>query len=367
MAVERFGAYEVYEQLGIGGMATVHRARTATRPNTAIALKRLLPQMTAVPELVQAFLDEAQLAGYLDHPNVARTYDYGRFRDSYFIAMELVRGATLSHVITRCRELGREVPLPVALSILIQLCDALDYAHNLRAPGGEPLRIIHRDVTPSNVIVSTDGIAKLIDFGIAKAASSSVRTKTGFIKGKFGYVAPEYVAGQASAMIDPRVDLFALGIVAHELLARKKLFQVDNDFETLRRVQSMPIVPPSRWNPHVPSALDAVVMTALERDPEHRWQTAREVRDALASVAAATGPLPTPAELAQWVDDVMGPQRPSDASAVTIDISLIEDKVPGFVKRIAGSQRRHRTRAVGLAAFVAVVALGLATYAVAAY
>ncbi len=354
---EEFGKYLVYERLGSGGMATVHRAQRRDDPNgQPVALKRLLPQLAQIEEFVVAFLDEAQLARHLKHPNIAATYDFGTVDDTYFIAMELVRGPTVSQIMQTCWANKREIPMPIAASIVIQLLDALDYAHHLKDSKNKPFGIIHRDVTPSNVIVSTGGIAKLIDFGIAKATSSNVRTKTGFIKGKFAYVAPEYIAGR----IDARVDLFAAGIVAHELLAGRKLFQVDNDFETLKRVQSMAIEPPSKWNVRVPAALDDVVMTSLRRDPEQRWDRASAMRNAFAHVAKQ---LPTAQQIARWLEDSTGPAPRSDASAVSIEISLIEQSyVPGFGARLLRAEKQRRTRlwVIALAAFV--IAGGLATY-----
>jgi eukaryotic-like serine/threonine-protein kinase len=317
MDPERFGSYYVYEKIGSGGMATVHRAQPISGAGRPVALKRLLPQLSAVPEFVQAFLDEAKLAQHLHHPNVAETYDAGKIDDTYYIAMELVRGPTLSQILYHATLGRRRVPIPIALAIIVELCDALEYAHALCAADGTPLHIIHRDVTPSNVIVSTAGVTKLIDFGIAKATGSEVRTKTGFIKGKFAYVAPEYIAGT----ISPRVDLFAAGVIAHELLTGRRLFQVDNDMETLKRVQTLPLEPPSKWNPKVPPALDAIVMTSLSRDPDQRWHRASAMRAAFAHVAQEL--LPPPARIAAWVDEVMGPPLASE-SAVSIEIALIE-------------------------------------------
>ena len=343
-APETFGAYLVYEKLGGGGMASVHRAQKGE--GLPVALKRLHPQLAQVDEFVQAFLDEARLALRLSHDNIAGTYDVGRVDDTYFIAMELVRGPTLSQVMNKCWSMKREIPLSIALYIIIQLLDALAYAHNAVDDHGAPLHIVHRDITPSNVIVSTAGVAKLIDFGIAKAASSSVRTKTGFIKGKFAYVAPEYIAGK----IDHRVDLFAAGIIAHELLAHRKLFQVDNDFETLKRVQSLAIERPSKWNPTVPPAIDDVVMVALRRDPAQRWQSAAEMKAALKHTVQK---LPNAMQVAEWIQHSLGPTPRSDASAVSIEISLIED----HYTKLAKPPRSTKIALIAAGAFVIVAAL----------
>ncbi|MEO8703402.1 MAG: serine/threonine-protein kinase [Kofleriaceae bacterium] len=341
MAPERFGSYYVYEKLGAGGMATVHRAQAATGAGMPIALKRLLPQLSAVPEFVQAFLDEARLARHLHHPNVAETFDFGKVDDTYYIAMELVRGPTLAQVVARCVAAKHPVPMPIALYVIVQLCDALDYAHNLCDAKGKPFAIIHRDVTPSNIIISDAGTTKLIDFGIAKATSSEVRTKTGFIKGKFGYVAPEYIGGK----ISPRVDLFAAGVIAHELLTGRRLFQVENDMDTLKRVQTLKLEPPSKWNSKIPPPLDDIVMTSLARNPEERWQRASAMRNAFAHVAQT---LLTAQQVAAWVEQISGPPLASEASAVSIEIALLEQTMvtnmrrPGFAEHLVTGRKRAR-------------------------
>src|SRR5262249_5700957 len=160
----------------------------------------------------------------------------------HFIAMELVTGPTLRDVLKHCAHATGPMPIPIALNILNQICDALDYAHNLRDEAGQPLGIVHRDVSPSNIIIDEAGVAKLIDFGVAKASAAGLQTHSGLLKGKFGYMAPEYLLGE----IDARADLFAVGVIAHELLTNRPLFSVPDDIETMRRMRAMPIQPPSR-------------------------------------------------------------------------------------------------------------------------
>jgi serine/threonine protein kinase len=297
--VEEFGPYVVYERLGQGGMATVHRAEKRgigfRRP---VALKRLFPHVAADPELVKLFVDEARLASHLHHGNIAQTYELGRVGDIYFIAMEYASGPTLGQIVRQCQLASIEIPLSITVNILIQVCDALDYAHNLCDESGRSLRIIHRDVSPANIIVSGTGIVKLIDFGIAKATTSSVKTQTGFIKGKFGYIAPEYITGR----IDARVDLFALGVIAHEMLAGKRLFEGKDDFETMANIRDMVVQRPSRWNPRVPPDLDDIIMTALERDPGKRWQSAGAMQIALASAARELGVVVGSQQMVEWVE-----------------------------------------------------------------
>jgi eukaryotic-like serine/threonine-protein kinase len=299
-AAEQFGPYLVYEQLGMGGMATVHRAETTglagfRRP---VALKRMLPHVAANEDLVRSFVREARLASHLRHANVAQTYELGKVDDIYFIAMELVLGRTLRDILRCCAKTSTRIPIPVSLNILTQVCDALDYAHDLTDDSGQPLGIIHRDVSPSNVIVAEGGVVKLIDFGIAKASAAGMQTMSGTIKGKFGYMAPEYLAGK----IDSRADLFAVGIIAHELLTGRPLFQGRDDMDTLYRVKSMPIDSPRILNPSVPEEIESIVMTALERDPDARWQRAAAMRVALTTEMKRLGMTLIDHQIWQWTE-----------------------------------------------------------------
>jgi serine/threonine-protein kinase len=293
---ERFGSYLVYEQIGRGGMATVHRAELATAGGVQqVALKRLVP--TLERKLVALFLDEARLLRYLQHPNIAATCDSGRVFGSYFIAMEYVRGPTLKQLVEHCAVTVGSVPHAVTLHLAAQLCDALDHAHNQRDEHGKPLGIVHRDVTPANIILSPTGFLKLIDFGLAKARVTSEHTAVGVIKGKFGYVAPEYLAGQ----IDHRADLWAVGIIMYELLTSRRLFDGPDAFETMMRVRELPIPRPSLANPSVTPELDEIVMTALERDLGRRWRSAEAMRDRIRAVIAQPGNATNHQGVIDWV------------------------------------------------------------------
>ena len=296
---EEFGPYLVYEQIGLGGMASVHRAEAQGIAGfrRAVALKRMLPHVAANEDLVRSFVREARLASHLRHANVAQTLELGKVGDIYFIAMELVPGKNLREVLSHCLRVCGVMPLPIAINIIGQIADALDYAHNLCDETGTPLGIIHRDVSPANVIVSEGGVCKLIDFGIAKASTQSMQTMSRTIKGKFSYMAPEYIAGH----IDARADLFALGVIAHELFANKPLFQGEDEMDTLHRVRTMSIRPPSVWNEKVPPELDSIVMTALERDPDQRWQGANALRVALTTEAQRLGLVAHGAQVEDWM------------------------------------------------------------------
>jgi serine/threonine-protein kinase len=297
---EAFGPYLVYEQLGIGGMAEVHRAEQSGIEGfrKIIALKRMLPHVAENEDMVRSFVREGRLAAYLRHANVAQTYELGKVGEIYFIAMELIDGRNLREILRNCAHNRAIMPVRIALNVINQICDALDYAHNLCDHEGQPLGIIHRDVSPSNVIVAEGGIVKLIDFGIAKAEISGMQTMSGTIKGKFGYMAPEYIGGT----IDARADLFAVGVIAHELLTNQPLFTSSDDIDTLQRVRSMEIDPPSRSNPKVPPEIDDIVMTALARDPDMRWQHATALRAAMTTVTKRLGLDVMSSEVAEWLD-----------------------------------------------------------------
>ena len=297
---EAFGPYLVYEKLGVGGMAQVHRAEVNSNEgfHRPVALKRMLPHVASDLEMVQAFVREAHLASHLRHANVAQTYELGKVGETYFIAMELVEGRDLREVLKHAAGTTGPMPVSVALNILNQLCDALDYAHNLCDDTGRPLGIIHRDVSPSNLIVAEGGVLKLIDFGIAKAAGAGMQTQSGVVKGKFAYMAPEYIAGR----IDARADLFGVGVIAWELLTNRPLFGGRDDIDTLERVRTMPIKPPSHHNPDVPHEVDDIVMTALARDPDQRWQHATALRTAMTTVTQRLGMVITNAQVLEWVE-----------------------------------------------------------------
>jgi eukaryotic-like serine/threonine-protein kinase len=297
---EAFGAYLVYERLGVGGMAEVYRAkkRGIEGFERQVALKRLLPALAADDEFVRSFVREARLASQLRHVNIAQTYDLGRIGGAYFIAMELVDGKDLRQILRHTAYATGPMPVPLILSVMVQLCEALDYAHTLRDESGQVLGIIHRDVSPSNVIVGRDGTAKLIDFGIARVSAGTMHTASGQIKGKFSYMAPEVLVGQ----LDARTDLWSLGVVAWELLTAQPLFTGGDDLAVLERVRSQEIVPPSAINRHCPRDLDHIVMTALARNPTQRWQTAAQLRGAIDALAHRPGMGASHQDLVRWID-----------------------------------------------------------------
>jgi serine/threonine protein kinase len=305
MVPERYGSYRVYEQLGKGGMATVHRAEEDTpRGVRQVALKRLVPTLDR--QSVALFLDEARLLRYLHHPNIPETYDSGRVFGTYFIAMEYIEGRTLKELIAQCRTTVGPVPQPVVLNLAAQLCDALDYAHKRRDERDRPLGIIHRDVTPANLILARTGVLKLVDFGLAKAAHATEPSVAGVIKGKLGYVAPEYTRGN----IDHRADLWAVGIIMYELLTGgRQLFEAPSALDTLSRVREMPVPRPSLANPGLHQDVDDIVMTALQRDPRRRWPSAASMRDRIRAVSVQLGEPADDQRAVEWVGWAFEQQR----------------------------------------------------------
>jgi serine/threonine-protein kinase len=341
---ERFGSYEIFEELGAGGLASVHLARSRAI-KSPVALKRMFPHIANIKELVDSFIEEARLARHLQHPGIARVYEFGRLRGTYFIAFEFVPGPTVQQLYIQCAQSVGKIPVPVVVAIAAQLCDALDHAHTRRNEIGLDLGIVHRDVSPSNVIVSKSGQVKLIDFGLAKTKQSSVQSQAGVIKGKLNYVAPEYIAG---GKLDARCDLWALGVMMYELLTNQRLFEATDNAETLERVREMPIPPPSRINPEVPASVDQIVLTALERDPYRRWQSAAKFRAALASYG---GSMLSHQQLVSWVEWAFSQKRPpvredSGISALHDIIQSNQIEVIGELPAISEAMAQRRRESV---------------------
>src|SRR5688572_23354919 len=262
-------------------MATVHRAREHGIEGfeRIVALKRLLPHLAEDASFVKSFVREAKLASLLRHANIVQLYELGRVSTTYFISMEHIDGRDVRRILRQARKVTGPPTINVTLSLLIQLCDALDYAHNrCDDDTGEPLHIVHRDISPSNLLVTKSGHLKIIDFGIAKAQSSQLRTATGRVKGKLAYMAPEAIAGKE---LDARSDIFSAGVIAHELLTARPLFASKNEYQTLLKVQKGDILPPSTFNQACPPELDAIVLKALARDASARYVNAAEMREEL--------------------------------------------------------------------------------------
>ncbi len=242
-----FGKYTLLERISHGGMAEVFRARTQGTAGfeRIVAIKLLLPQVADDADFITMLIDEAKIAGQLSHANIAQIFDLGHVEGRYFIVQEYVPGRDLRAILHHLEDAHGRLGVAQSCHIILKICEALDYAHNKRDASGQPLNLVHRDISPQNVIVSHEGEVKLIDFGIVKAEGRATRTLAGLVKGKFAYMSPEQIRGLP---VDRRSDVFACGILLHELLTGVPLFKRGSEFETLQRARSAEIEPPSRLN-----------------------------------------------------------------------------------------------------------------------
>jgi serine/threonine protein kinase len=268
--------YRVIEKIASGGMAEVFRAESAGLEGfkKTVAIKRVLPHLSEKKQFMGMFLDEARLSAHLSHSNCVQVFDIGVGDNTYFIVMEFVDGADLKAVIETSRKVGQHIQLELASLICLRICEGLAYAHELQDGKGNLLGIVHRDMSPPNVLITRHGEVKIVDFGLAKANSQLEHSEPGIIKGKFSYLSPEAALGQG---IDHRTDIFAVGIILWEMLAGRRLFQGESDLETVRQVQSARVPPIKQFNPSVTPELERVLGKALARDPLQRYQSAREL------------------------------------------------------------------------------------------
>jgi serine/threonine-protein kinase len=275
----RLGRYELIARLAVGGMAEVYLARHGELSGfkTLVVVKKVLPHLAENPEFISMFLDEARIASLLDHPNVVRIVEVGRAGMDYFLAMELVQGKPLGSLIRRAKDRQQPFDPRLAALIMAQTAAGLHHAHGVSDAEGHPLGLVHRDVSPKNILVSFEGGVKVIDFGIARAMGRITQTNTGGMKGTAGYMSPEQAKSEP---VDRRADVFACGVVLWETLTCRRLFRKDNDLATMRALIYDPIPRPSTVA-KVPVALEQITMKALHRDPEQRYQTALELALAL--------------------------------------------------------------------------------------
>lgn len=241
-----------------------------------LAVKRIMPDIGKEVDFARMFIDEAKIGAQLTHANICQVFDLGAVDGLLFIAMEYVHGKDLRAILERIRNAGERMPQGVACAIVSQACDALAFAHKKRADDGTPLGIVHRDVSPQNLLISYEGDLKVIDFGIARAAKRDVRTQTGVMKGKFGYMSPEQVRGK---MIDARSDQFSLGIVFYELLTGERLFVGENELSTLEKIRDAVVVPPTHVYPGTAPELERIVLKMLAANPDDRYESLLHVKD----------------------------------------------------------------------------------------
>jgi serine/threonine protein kinase len=281
---DKLGKYEVIRQIAVGGMAEIYLARTLGIEGfeKLVVIKRILPQYVSNASFVDMFLNEARLAATLHHPNVAQVYDIGLDNGDYFFAMEYVHGEDLDHMAVASEEQGVPISLDAALTLVAGLCAGLHYAHDKAGTDGRPLQIVHRDVSPSNVLVSYDGAVKLVDFGIARASSRPGTTQGG-LKGKIAYMSPEQC--RAKGQLDRRSDIYAVGTILYQLTTGRMPFEGETEYQVLNQIVNEDAPPPSTIVDGYPAALEQIVLRALARDPAKRFATARDLQAAVEDFA----------------------------------------------------------------------------------
>jgi TonB family protein len=314
-AGERFGQYTLLERIAVGGMAEVWKARMRGVEGfqKTVAIKRILSHMTDNAEFVGMFIDEAKLAAQLTHPNIVHIYDLGKIGRDYYIAMEYVDGKDLRSLLNAGRRKGTPLPLSLSLLIAARVASALDYAHRKRDFEDRELGLVHRDVSPQNVLLTGEGDVKLCDFGIAKAVSKVGQTQMGALKGKLQYMSPEQAWGRP---VDGRSDLFSLGTVLFEMVTGERLFTGDSEMSVLEAVRQGRTRLPSQVDPSVPRAVDEIVARALAIDPQDRFQNAGEMKQRLEAALASLFPSTGLADLGAYIQRVLDPDTPEMPRAV---------------------------------------------------
>jgi serine/threonine protein kinase len=368
------GRYALYDEIAAGGMATVHIGRLIGPVgfSRTVAIKRMHPNLSKDPEFVSMFLDEARLAARIRHPNVIGTLDVVALAGELFLVMEYVHGESLFRLMKTAREAQRPIPLPIASAVMIGVLDGLHAAHEATNEREEPLGIVHRDVSPHNVIVGAkDGLARVLDFGIAKAADRAHSTRDGQIKGKLSYMAPEQLA---TGVVDRTSDVYSASVILWEAITGRRLFPGESELRSMvAKVLEADVDPPSLHAPGIPPELDALVLRGLEKDPLQRIPTARDMARALQKIAPAA----PASDVAEWVESTAGAFMDERARRVALieqttptDLMrgsrapppLVETVRPGDGPTLAGSEivanrKRSLTRyfAAGVAALIVIV------------
>lgn len=320
-----FGKYFLTDRIAIGGMAEIYKAKTfgVDGFEKSLAIKKILPHYSSDPNFVTMLTDEAKLVVHLSHPNIVQVYDLGRVRDDYFISMEYINGVNLRELVNRADELGESIPEPVCLYIVAEVCKGLDYAHSKRAADGEPLGIVHRDVSPHNILVSFDSEVKIVDFGIAKAALNVSNTQFGTLKGKVTYMSPEQALGKP---IDARADIFSLGTVLYELITGKRFFSGDSQIEVLEKIKKTRVTR-DHLKQKILEPVLPVLLKSLEYKLKNRFATAADMQVALTRLLFEEYPDFTPRQLSSLLARWFG-RTPVESSLSQITPSRLP-RLPG--------------------------------------
>jgi len=369
------GKYKLVRLIASGGMAEVYLARQAGAAGfeKLVCLKRILPHLARDKQFVEMFLNEARLAARLDHPNIVSIFDLGEANGNYFIAMEFIDGPSLRAAAKRALERGERLPIPEIVKIVCMAASGLHHAHDLAGADGKPLGLVHRDISPDNILVHRNGAAKVVDFGIAKAANSGGLTRTGTLKGKVAYMPPEQLRGDP---LDRRVDVFALGVVLYEMLAGQRPWAGDSEVSLIGRIMTEDPPPLAKLRPDAPAGLTAVIDRALAKDREARYPSCHDLQADLEALLVSLGQTITAARISDFAKAYAEPVAvPDETTGAAMQALEAEMNGTGPVRpvggRPGGARREPRTVVLppppapdrrgfawGIAAFLAVAAIG---------
>lgn len=331
----KLGQYTLLEKVAQGGMAQVYKAKTVDPAGIErlVVIKRILPHISSQPEYVEMLIDEAKIAVHFTHGNIAQVYDLGRVGEDYFIVMEYVDGRTFSQINKALLERHQKMPLDILLYCFIELCHGLSYIHRKAGPSGKPLGVVHRDISPQNIILSYAGNVKVIDFGVARADFIESRTEHGVLKGKFAYMSPEQTKGDK---IDNRSDIFSVGTLLWEMATGERLFKRSSNQDTIRAVQKAKYDLPSERRADIPAALDRVIRKALGRSARSRYQDAADMALDLEKLLFSINPEFRPISAAKFLYDLFGPEQ--DEASLP----------PPFFVKASSEEERSKSRASAL-------------------
>jgi len=342
--------YTITERLDHGGMAEVFRgvAESMEGFKKSVAIKRILPNLTKNQKFVSMFLDEARLSLFLQHANIVQVFDISKTPDNaYFLVMEYVDGCNLKALIERQKQKGKRIEVAHSIYLMTECCKALNYAHSLEHPEtNEPLGIVHRDISPPNILLSKNGEIKLVDFGLAKANSQIESTDPGVVKGKFSYLSPEAASGQE---VDHRADVFAVGIILWELFTGRRLFYGDSDYQTVELVRQARVPSIAALNPEIEPELEAIIRKSLARDPNDRYQSANDMGDALTQYLFSRRMKVSSRDIATLVKDTqveMMRKRSSEPKDSLID-ALILDEMQKMTSLVGGEGKTEGSTSEG--------------------
>jgi serine/threonine protein kinase len=300
---KRLGKYEILALLALGGTAEIYLARIdgTNGFEKYVVVKCLHDHLADDQEFVKMFLDEARMAAVLDHSNIVQTFELGEHENRYYMVMEFLAGLSLAMIVRRTAERvqGGRIPVPLIFNVAAQAAAGLHYAHE-RQQGGKPLNMVHRDISPQNLVIGFEGVVKVVDFGIARAEYRETKTKAGTIKGKFAYMSPEQCV---ATNVDRRTDVFALGVIVHELLTGRRLFKRNSPYETYQAVIDCAVAPPSSLNVEIDPAIDAIVMKALTKERDDRYPSAEAFGDAMLGYLHHRGKGSGPGEIGRWFEE----------------------------------------------------------------